>query len=332
MPRMRERLSDLPCHTLLQTEGRSRLEEVRLRTSRAQSLRHSTRSLQDRLQRTQQKIDAGRHSTRQRAARLFAQMQLLAEEERQAQAVGDTKRSELLAQLAITLAGVHEEQRRSVADVIHIFPIHGAGQGAITLGKAAVPTSLEHYQRQEPMGRKQMACALGHMTLVVDVLARVMEVPLLHHAVYCGARTAVSQPGSYWEVPAVERSSEGNGQQRQPLYLTAHDDNVNGSAGFVRGLTLLQRSVGALTHAHYGADALSSLPTECSPYIWLALLCGKTSVPSSQALSASVMFHRLGVAAPGGNIAVPAPTVAELCILVPGTVAVHFMLACNEAV
>lgn len=162
---------------------------------------------------------------------------------------------------------------------------------------------------------QQLGSSLGYAALLLDVLSRFLQLPLLHRASFQGSTSCAWQPDSFWDMRAQppagalplyappSRSHDGHGSGAAGQLYSAVAGMAGGGAGggaaaaaaaearvrqdLQRALYWLQRSAGVLVHARLGPDAPLKLPPGWSPFAWLGGLCKMLAAEPRLPLSVS---------------------------------------------
>lgn len=145
-----------------------------------------------------------------------------------------------------------------------------------------------------------LGSSLGYVALLLDVMSRFLQLPVLHRTAFQGSTTYIWQPESFWDMrshppphalplfpPGHKAHQEGGLHDLGgALYSAVAGMAGGGSApeadaqqaqraqqALQRGLYLLQQSAGVMVWARLGPDAPLKLPPDWSPLAWLGGLC-----------------------------------------------------------
>lgn len=153
---------------------------------------------------------------------------------------------------------------------------------------------------------QQLGSSLGCVALLLDVLSRFLQLPLLHRAHFCGSHTRLWQPDSFWDMRSTpppgalplfppKQPPDGHGHNLYSAVAgmagaggagASAAEAAAGVAALQRALYALQRSAGAVVFARLGPDAPLRVPPDWSPFAWLGGLC-KMLAAEPRPLSAS---------------------------------------------
>ena len=166
-----------------------------------------------------------------------------------------------------------------------------------------------------------LGSALGYLALLLDLLSRLLQLPVPHRIAFQGSTSLLWQPDSFFDMRASppndalllawprgadehawggDASGSGGGGS-----AAAQQQRARQEAQLRVALAALQRAAGSLVYARLGPDAPAKVPPDWSTFAWLAGLCqmlaadprpasARVGVPAARPhpLAASAVFGR----------------------------------------
>lgn len=194
-----------------------------------------------------------------------------------------------------------------------------------------------------------LGSALGYLALQLDLLSRLLQLPVPHsRCAFQGSTSRLWQPDSWWDVRASppadalllawpKAAAEGHHEWGASLAAMSGSSGAAAAAAQARAraeqqlraaLHMLARGAGALVFARLGPEAPLKVPLDWPPFAWLAGLCkllaaaaaGPQRPPSARMAvpSGAPGAHPLAASVVFGRYSPEAGSMAQSVLLFPG--------------
>lgn len=190
-----------------------------------------------------------------------------------------------------------------------------------------------------------LGSALGYLALLLDVLSRLLQLPLPHsRCAFQGSTSRLWQPDNWWDMRASppadalllawpKAAAEGHHEWGASLAAMGGGGAAAAAAARARAeqqlrsaLHMLARGAGALVFARLGPEAPLKVPPDWSPFACLAGLCkvlaaeaaGPQRPPSARVAVPPGAAHPLAASGVFGRYSPEAGSMAQSVLLFPG--------------
>ena len=195
-------------------------------------------------------------------------------------------------------------------------------------------------------GAATLGSALGYLVLLLDLLSRLLQLPLPHsRCAFQGSTSRLWQPDSFWDMRAgppadalllawPKAAAEGHHDWGASLAAmggggaaaAAAQARARAEQQLRAALHTLARGAGALVFARLGPEAPLKVPPDWSPFAWLAGLCkvlaseggGPPRPPSARVAVPSGAAQPLAASGVFGRYSPEAGSMAQSVLLFPG--------------